>query len=210
MVGHDQRHAFAQPFGAGVLEHVMAFGGKTHAEGRVGQPSHGGEDVWVFSQFDNGRRAAAVFFQLFGAAVGHVVVSHGGHADEYVAAAYFPHYSVVHFTCAVGMVHGHPGGQVYLKLPGHQHHFRPGGTAGLRQRHTHAAAGQIGDAAHGVDGLKGGAGREQHAFAHQQFGCPQIGQQFGQFGGFEHAAFAGFATGLAAAGGAEHGNAIGL
>ena len=110
----------------------------------------------------------------------------------------------------MGVVYGHSGRQGYLKLPGHQHHFRPGGTAGLCQRHAHAAAGQVGDAAHGVDGFKGGAGREQHAFAGEQFGRPQIGQQFGQFGGFEHAAFAGFAAGLATAGGAEHGDAVGL
>ena len=132
MVGHNQRHAFAQPFGAGVFEHIVAFGGKTHAEGRVGQPSHGGEDVWVFGQFDNGRRAAAVFFQLFGAAVGYMVVGYGGYADKHIAVIYFPHHGFVHFTGAVGMVYGYACRRGYLKQPGHQPHFRPGIPAGLR------------------------------------------------------------------------------
>ena len=63
---------------------------------------------------------------------------------------------------------------------------------------------------HGVDGFKGGADREQYAFAGEQFGCLQVGQQSGQFSGFEHASFAGFTADLAAAGRAEYGDAVGL
>ena len=174
------------------------------------QGGGGGEDVGVFGQFDNGRRAAAVFFDFVRGGVFYGVVGHGGHGDEDVVVGGACHDFAVHVLRAGGgdgFVQG--GGQGGLHQAVHEGNARASGTAGAGECRAHFAAGQVGDAAHWVDGLEGGTGGDEHVFAAQGFFRPQIGQQFGQCGGLGHAPFAGFAAGQVAAFGREDGDAVG-
>jgi hypothetical protein len=74
---------------------------------------------------------------------------------------------------------------------------------------THLAAGQIGDAAHRVDGLEGGAGGDQHPPAREQLGLEVRDQLVAQGRRLEHAAVADLAAGLVAGIGAEHQGTVG-
>ena len=68
VVGGDEGDVFFQAFGAGVFQHVAAFGGEADAEGRVRQGGGGGEDVGVFGQFDTGGVPLPSFLILCAAA----------------------------------------------------------------------------------------------------------------------------------------------
>ena len=70
--------------------------------------------------------------------------------------------------------------------------------AGLGQCIAHFAGRQVGDAAHRVDGLVGGAGRHQDALALQGLWSEEIRQLLDQHGGFQHPAGANLAAGLLA------------
>ena len=78
-----------------------------------------------------------------------------------------------------------------------------------RQGKTHLAAGAVGNAAHRVNRLKGGAGGNQHALARQQFGLKKRDYVVQQFLGLAHAAIARFAAGLVAHAHTQHGGAVG-
>ena len=54
---------------------------------------------------------------------------------------------------------------------------------GLGNGKTHFAAGQIGDAPNGVDGLVGGAGCNEHMLALKHFGGPKAEQLIHNFFG---------------------------
>ena len=62
----------------------------------------------------------------------------------------------------------------------------------------------IGDVAHRVDVFLGRPGGDQHVFAGERFALETLGSTGGQVGGFEHAAQAHIATGLATRGRPEH------
>ena len=75
---------------------------------------------------------------------------------------------------------------------------------------SHLAAGQVGDATHGVNGLIGGASAHQHVLACQHLGLEKSHQLGQQFFGLQHAAVAHLAAGLVALPHIQHVDAVGL
>ena len=86
----------------------------------------------------------------------------------------------------------------------------PALTRGLGNGKTHLAAGEVGDATHGVDGLVGGPCTDKHMVTRQHLGLKKRHHLGQQFVGFEHAAIAHLAAGLIALAHGQHVNAIGL
>ncbi|MDT4855415.1 hypothetical protein FQZ97_897680 [compost metagenome] len=79
---------------------------------------------------------------------------------------------------------------------------------GARDGKTHLAAGEVGQAAHRVDGFKGGAGAHQHLLAREHLGLEEADQVVQKLVGLQHAAVPGFTTGLIARAHVEHGGAV--
>jgi hypothetical protein len=95
--------------------------------------------------------------------------------------------------------------------PGHQRHLGAGLARGTGDGKTHLAAGKVGDAAHRVDGLEGGAGGDQHLPAPPALGREEGGQCAPRrmLLGLQHAAVAGLAAGLVAVPTAQQRRAVG-
>ena len=75
-------------------------------------------------------------------------------------------YRAVHFLrthCLNGMCQS--GGNGGLKLAVNQSYLRSGRTAGGGKRHAHPSAGNIGNAAYGINRLKSRTGGNQNLFA---------------------------------------------
>ena len=79
-----------------------------------------------------------------------------------------------------------------------------------RDRKTHLAAGAVRDATHRIDRLEGRPRGDEHAPARQQLRLKERDQLGKQFSRLQHAAIAGFTTGLVAVPNPQHGSAVGL
>ena len=193
---------FFLAFGARVGQNIFAFGRKADTERRIGQHGDAAQDVGIFGQLDGGCGAALAFFQFLAGNLGGTVIGHGGHADKRIHAGFnVLHHGIVHFFRAfdrVDMADAHRQSSLHVGMD--DIHFRPGHAAGTCQSCTHLPAGTVGDAAHGVDGFVARAHGEQHFFAIQRLGRPEIRQQFSNFFRFAHSADAGFAACLFADG----------
>nr|GEU28492.1 hypothetical protein [Tanacetum cinerariifolium] len=190
---------------------VFRFGGKAHAV-RVARQrrarGHGGQDVRVLFELQVGHRTVGIFFQFLFAGVGDAPVGHRRHRDEDVLMVDVGHHRVVHLHRALHVDALHPERRGQRRGAGHQHHLGACFARGARHGITHFAGRQIGDAAHRVDGLERGTGRDQDALTGQHLGLERCDQLFEQLHGFEHAAHADFTAGLVAGGRAEDDDAV--
>jgi hypothetical protein len=121
-----------------------------------------------------------------------------------------PHNGFKHILCRFNVDAGHAARRGQAHRAGHQGHIGAGFTGCARNGKTHLAARQVGDAAHRVDGLVGGAGRDQHMLAGQRFGRKESNHVFKNLLGLQHAAVAGLAAGLETAAHTQHRGAIGI
>ena len=141
---------------------------------------------------------------------GRAVVGNGGDADEHICALRTNtfHDFCVHFERADDIDAGNAGRRGQGDRAADE---RDGGARSARSAgdgKAHAAAGQIGDAAHRVDGFERGTGRQQHMFASKMLGLEMYDDRFQDFRGFQHAPLAGFSARLFAGGGAENRHAV--
>ena len=85
-IAHQQRHILAHAFGAGVLQQIVAFGGKAHAVQsatvRTCAGSHGGQDVGVLDKRQAGHLAAAIFFDFLCGKFGWPPICNSGSSYE--------------------------------------------------------------------------------------------------------------------------------
>ena len=138
--------------------------------GFLRQPGHRGEDVGVLGQRERRRRGAAVFLDLALRVAGGAPIGHRGGGHEHVLRRRQRQHRVVHLLRAGHVDAAHVARRRQVHRPGHQ---RDLGTGFLRRTcdgEAHLAAGQVGDAAHRVDGLERRTGGDQHAPAGQQLG----------------------------------------
>ena len=105
---------------------------------------------------------------------------------------------------------GHAARRGQAHRPGHQRDLGAGLVGGPGHGKTHLAAGQVGDAAHRVNGFVGRPGGDQHALAGQRLGYKKSDQVCEQLFRLEHAAVTGFAAGLITAAHAQHHSAVSL
>ncbi len=211
MVGHDQRHALAQPLFARMAHHVVALGCKPDAvwPPACRQPGDRGEDVGVLGHLEGGHPARAVLLDLL---LGHrdrPPVGHRRRGDEQLARLRPRQHGLVHLQRAahVDALDTRRCGQGHRS--GHERDLRTGLGAGPSDRKAHLAARQVGDPAHRVHGLEGGAGGHQHATAGQHLGLEEGDDRVAQLRGLEHAAIAELAAGLRAVARPEQHCAIG-
>ena len=211
-IANQQGNALSRPFGCGMGQQVMAFGGKTHAEKvafqRMGRPGDGGQNVGVLDKLQRWGLARAVFFDLLVRRVGRAPVGHRSRGNKHRGSLHMPLHGRQHFL-----------GRLHIDAPhtawrGHMHRPRDQGDIGTRlARRTghgkaHLSARQVGDATHRIDGFKRGPRRDEHRPARKGLGREKSDQLVQQLQRLQHAAVTRLATGLVAIAHAQHHGAV--
>ena len=212
-VADQQGDTFAGAFELGVGHQVLTFGGKTHAIKRPRlRPLRLGsrkKNVGVFDKVQVGHFATAVFFDFLLTGGGGPPIRHGRRGDQGTGPRQGLQGGGHHVLRRHHIDPLHPMGGGQLHRPGNQHHLGTRFLRGPGNGKTHLARGVVGDAAHRVNRLKGGACRDQHLLPGQAFGL-KVGNHLGhQIGGLQHAPVTGFTTGLIPGAHAQHNGPIG-
>ena len=153
---------------------------------------------------------AAVFFDFLRRRAGHAPIGHCSGGDEHAGLLDTGHDSLRHLLGRAHIHTAHTAGGGQAHRPGHQCDLGASLVRSPGHGKTHFAAGQIGDAAHRVNGFVGRPGGDQHALAGQGLGCKKSDQVFKELFRLEHAAVTCFAAGLKATAHAQHHGTVSL
>ena len=135
---------------------------------------------------------------------GHTVIGHSGDRNENVARCGARHHGRMHVQRTLHCNPLDADRRVQGHRAGYQRHCRSRSPCRSSHRVAHAPGRQIGNAAHGIDGFKGGAGRQQYPSPSQCFRREEIHHAGKQFRWFQHPPRAHLATRLGAAGRPQH------
>ena len=150
---------------ARVFQHVLRFGGKAHQHlaGLLALP-HGSGDIRVFHQRER-KRFSSALLELLCSRMLHAVIRRGRRLHDDVL---FPTAGQHGIIQALRRGDGH---QLHalrrddMHRPREQRDLRAAIARSLRQGVAHLAGGIVGEVAHRINALHGGAGGDQHAQA---------------------------------------------
>ena len=212
-VADQERHVLAKTFGLGVGGQVMAFCSKAYAKQgarlrRIG-PHNPRQNVFVFSKRQRRRFAGSVFFDFLCGWRCWAPIGHRCGRYENSSCSRTIHNGCKHILCRFHINARDTARRGQADRAGHQRHGRAGLAGGACYREAHFSARQVRNAPHGINGLIGGAGSDQHLLTRQRFRREEGNDVFEQLIGLQHAAVAGLAAGLKAGAHTQHRGAIG-
>src|SRR5207253_7582181 len=180
------------------------FGREADTERTVGAGGDGGQNVWVAHHLQQQAVAVRRIFLefLWGDDFGAVIGDRRGGDEQVAGDRGFAGGEHVPGTDYVNSRHAVRGRQVHGA--GDQGHTGAGFNSCFRQREAHFSGAVVGDVAHRIDVFLSRAGGDQHVLAGQRLALETFGGTKREIVGFEHAAHADIAAGLAARGRAEH------